>query len=58
MMIFCVGAVGNALALAFGSEPGEGWLRGRSFWLLLHLILAYKLPLFTVLPTRSSNIWR
>ena len=47
MMIFCVGAVGNALALAFGSEPGEGWLRGRSFWLLLHLILFVDVLVFT-----------
>jgi len=47
MMIFCVGALANGVALASGTEPGAGWLRGRSFWLLLHLILFVDVLVFT-----------
>jgi protein-S-isoprenylcysteine O-methyltransferase Ste14 len=50
LMLFCNSAVTNGWALLFGSEAEEaasGWLRGRSFWLCLHLILFVDVLVFT-----------
>jgi protein-S-isoprenylcysteine O-methyltransferase Ste14 len=49
MMIFCNSAIANGWALFFGpgDELGSGWLRGRSFWFLLHLILFVDVLVFT-----------
>ena len=49
MMIFLNGAVANGWALFFepADELSGGWLRGRSFWFCLHLILFVDVLVFT-----------